>query len=76
MRMSGLWNSLGTGARLGIPAAAICAIVVSRIPTKAYRISHRTHEGERDLEPYMYSECPFPAGRRVNALMGSRHGSS
>ena len=76
--MAGLWSRVGTGVRLGIPAAAICAIVVSRIPAKAHRISDRIRpdDDEGDFEPYMYSEYPFPGGRCLDPRTSSRRRSA
>lgn len=62
--MGSLWRTLGAGARLGIPAAAICAIVIGRMSDNAHRISAAIDgEDESGFEPHLYSEYPFPFGR-------------
>jgi hypothetical protein len=66
--MGSPWSSLGTGARLGIPAAAICAIIIARIFDKAHRISARIADDkcDADLEPHLYCEYPFPFGQTAD----------
>jgi len=77
VRMGSLWSSLSTGARFGIPAAAICAIVLARIPARFQRISDGIGgaEDEADFEPHLYSEYPFPFGRTADLRTSSRRGS-
>ena len=74
--MGRLWRTLGAGARLGIPAAAICAIVIGRMSDNAHRISAAIDgEDESGFEPHLYSEYPFPFGRAVDLRTSSRPGS-
>ncbi len=66
--MAGPWSSLKTGLRVGIPAAAFCAIVVSRMPAQSAPVAPRIRpdENEGDLEAYLYSEYPFPSGHPIH----------
>lgn len=66
--MAGLWSSLKNGVRVGIPAAVLCAIVVSRTPAQSTPVAPRIcpDEDEGDQEAYLYSECPFPSGHPIH----------
>lgn len=63
--MASLWSSLKNGVRVGIPAAVLCAIVVSRTPARSTPVAPRIRpdEDEGDKEAYLYSE--YPSGHPI-----------